>query len=189
MQLRISATRDKVPQDFDVWTAADSSAVGEVIVATIIERIYRGESANGEAFAPYSTRPLTVALGSETAMRLAPKGGQPVKDKTGKVTGVRYPGGYAQYKHESRRRSARGVTAEVDLTLSGQLVRSLRVVTADESSAVVGLTGTPQVYGEGVDARRPFLGITAAEAKDLEDEVVALMSRHVEGVGSTRPVV
>lgn len=188
MQVRISTKRDKV-RDLDMWTEADSAAVAEAVVATIIGRIYQGQGADGEPFAPYSTRPTTISLGSETAMRLTPKGGQPVKDKTGKVTGVRYPNGYAQYKHESRRRSARAGTAEVDLTLSGQLVRSIRVVTADESTAVVGVTGAPQEYADALDSKRPFLGLTAAEAADIEEEVVARINAHVAGTGAVRPVV
>lgn len=188
MQVRISTTRDKV-RDLDLWTEADSAAIGEASVGIMIARVYEGQGADGEPFAPYSTRPMTVSLGSETALRLAPKGGQPVKDKTGKVTGIRYPGGYRQYKHESRRRGLRAGTAEVDLTLSGQLMRSLRVVMADETSAVVGVTGAPQEYAEAVDAKRPFLGLTAAEAQELEDEVVARINAHVAGTGNTRPVV
>lgn len=170
----MKATADGPPLTLDVWTQADSERVGAFFVGTINVRVQRGTGADGKPFRPYSTKRLYVAAGGETARRLAPKGGTPIKDKNGAVTSTRYDGGYAQYKRESRKGTA------VDLTLSGQMMREIRATVVTETDVEVQHTGGSAVYGPGVDALRPHLGITDDELAKLDRLILRLVDAHLQ---------
>lgn len=189
MKLDVQVSADGPPLTLDVWTQQDSERVAEWLVATINLRIRKSRGADGEPLRAYSTRRLYVRLGSETARRLAPKGGVPIKGEGGEVTSVRYDGGYAQYKRESRR--GRIASGEVDLTLSGQMLREIRPTVVQETVVEVEHTGGSAVYGPAVDAKRPHMALAADEVPKLDRLIQSLVDAHLQsGRGSvpTEPI-
>jgi hypothetical protein len=146
------------------------------VVTIIRRRTNRGQSAKGEAFKPYSTRPISIGTFSQpgTGRRLAPKGG--VLSKSGKS--MRFAGGYAEYKRLSRgagalpatgyAAAAVGPSGEVDLLLSGELRRSIEVAQADEDSAVVQTGTRTATYAGAVNALRPFMGLAPGDRAQVE---------------------
>ena len=98
----------------------------------------------------------------------------------GKMTGRHYPGGYAQYKRESRRglRNRDGaVGVLVDLTLSGQMRRSFRIVWVSRTDAAISLTGQPREYGTYVDRARPWIGLSPTDIRDIHDHALPAIIR------------
>ena len=150
--------------------------IGNVVGDMIVTRTLAGQDADGNAFANYSTEPTYISkgTGTGTGARLAPKGGR--VSRTGRS--VYYAGGYREFKQLSRKPgqaprggATSGPTSEVDLTLSGQLMRSIEVAQADEDSVVI-QTGPGTVdYAAAVNERRRFMGLTPANLRTL-DEVV-----------------
>lgn len=148
--------------------------IGNVVRDMIIRRTLTGQDADGNAFADYSTDPTYISKGTGTGARLAPKGGRPTRSGRS----VYYEGGYREFKQLSRKAgqtprggAASGPTSEVDLTLSGQLMRSIEVAQADEDSVVI-QTGPGTVdYAAAVNERRKFMGLSPANLRVL-DEVV-----------------
>lgn len=129
--------------------------LAQVLVNSIQKRAFMdGKGADDKAHKPYSTRPIYISKKSDTAKRLKPKGG--IKKKGGTF----YPGGYRQYKVQSQKSSAK-----VNLTLSGRLLRSIRITKSAKFSAKVGMTGSAKVYGRLVDKVRPFMGISRHDSK------------------------
>jgi hypothetical protein len=148
-----------------VWTASDSAALASNTLASIKLRTSKGIDAQGTKFDDYSTNPLSVSL---KGARLKPKGG--IKSKSGKS--VFYQGGYKQYKEESRKRTrGRGVSAEVDLVLSGQLMNNFVVLEAKSTSFKIGLTKHVRHYGYDVNDQREFIGLTPKEVDILVNAV------------------
>lgn len=144
-------------------------ALGNAAVAFIRKRTGEGESYTGEAFEPYSTRPIYITRGSGTGARLAPKGGR--KSRTGRS--VYYAGGYAQYKRESTGASV------VNLVLSGQLMRSIVVADASGRRVTVHIGSGAVKYGRAVNAKRPFMGIADGEVPSLERVAQAQVDRTI----------
>jgi hypothetical protein len=146
------------------------------VVTIIRRRTNRGQSARGEAFKPYSTRPISIGTFSQpgTGRRLAPKGGK--LSKSGKS--MRFTGGYAEYKRLSRgagalpatgyAAAAVGPSSEVDLLLSGELRRSIEVAQADEDSAMVQTGTRTATYAGAVNALRPFMGLAPGDRAQVE---------------------
>jgi hypothetical protein len=146
------------------------------IVTIIRRRTNRGQSAQGRAFMPYSTRPTNIPVLNEpgTGRRLAPKGG--TLSRSGRS--MRFIGGYAEYKRLSRgsgalpatgyAAAAVGPSSEVDLLLSGQLRRSIEVAQADEDSAVVQTGTQTATYAGAVNALRPFMGLAPGDRAQVE---------------------
>lgn len=164
------------------WDEVAMRDVCEATASMVLVRAQRDRKlATGASMdsVPYSTKPTTIYLKSETARRLAPKGGVPVKNAAGVVIGRKYEGGYAQYKRESAR--AEGVT----LTLSGQMFRSFTVKQVTAESGRVGLDGQPAEYGTYVDEARPWIGLSPDEVRAMDDiiseAVSAAMRRTVPG--------
>lgn len=134
--------------------------LGNDVVALIRLRTGRGMGADGQPFKGYSTTPIYIVKNGPTGQRLSPKGGR--LSRTGRS--VYYEGGYRQFKEQSRR----GVGgAEVDLTLSGEMLRSVAVRSASDTSVTVG-TGDRVLHAAKVDAARPFVGIAPDEVSVLE---------------------
>ena len=172
----------------------DRQAMRETALAAraiIVTRTFRhGLDINDQPFKPYSTRPMTVTTKplSSTAKRMKPRGGLPAfgrghprkllgaggkKPKGAKwtITGRHYPGGYAQYKRESRK----GVNdVDVNLTLSGELQRSIKIKDVEQDRATVGLEGNAIVYGMGVQQRgRVFMGLSPRDLDALQRAIDA----------------
>lgn len=104
------------------------------------------------------------------------------------IIGRRYPGGYAQFKRESRRglTSAGGRTGvEVNLILSGQMMRSFKQKTVALYMIVLGLTGDPVVYGTYVNRNRNWIGLSPSDLKTLDvaafEAVKGAMARSLRG--------
>lgn len=176
-------------------------AIGEVCKAQVVQRTFReGRGLDDNPHKRYSTKPLSVYLGSETARRLKPKGGVPLYRKRrykargksqstyllswkhydlGALIGRHYEGGYKQFKAESRK-GLNERSVEVDLILSGQLSRSLRVVRVQRTSAVVQVQGGSLKYAAGVNARRPWMGMSAGDINEARFAVAAVMLAYLE---------
>ena len=77
--------------------------------------------------------------------------------------------------------------AEVDLVLSGTLMRSIRVKRVNLDSAIIGATGGALTYAGAVDARRPFMGLGPADEETMqvafETAVNAAARRSARGAG------
>jgi phage gpG-like protein len=167
----------------------DQQAMREFATAAhgqLVERTFsQGLGESGQKHAAYSTRPCKIYDRSQTGRRLKAKGGVSFvwvrgprrsssktgarghdRTKIGQHAGMFYSGGYAAYKHASRK-GATGIA--VDLTLSGTLARSLRVGNVRRLTAIIGLQGAARQYGPHVDANRPFLGFGPADQKDLSE--------------------
>lgn len=170
-----SAAQGTAPSFKFKWGAEGCRLVAQWAVERILARITQSKGADGEPFKPYSTKPITILFTSETARRLKPKGGVPVKNAEGLIVGRHYPGGYAQYKRESTG------YAKVTLTLSGELRRNIRVIRTTDNEAVVGIGQSAAMYGHYVDAKRPFIGLTKAEAGSMLDAAVQAVFNRLNG--------
>jgi hypothetical protein len=160
------STSTKIQLDLPSFelTTQDMVSLGNEQIALIKIRVYdKHLTSFGKKFKPYSTRPFTVAKDSYLWKRLRPKGGK--KTKSG---GVYYKGGYAEYKAKSA-----GNGGKVDLTLSGNLMQSLNVVKATNTTFAISPTGKAATYAEKVDKERPFIGLSDAEVDILKDMIMA----------------
>jgi len=155
-----------------LWTARDSARLASDTLAAIKIRTTRGIDANGKPFDGYSTEPIYVA---KRGARLAPKGGQPTP--SGKS--VFYEGGYKQYKHDSRKRSKLAGTAEVDLTLSGNMMNNLVVKEATAKGFTIGLTQHAG-YGYYVNEKREFLGLTSQDVETITEAVSIELRKKIQ---------
>ena len=145
------------------------TAIAQDILAIIKIRIYKGLDYNLNKFKAYSTQPITIGYQSTTYKRLKPKGGI----KTAK--GMRFPGGYAEYKEKSRKRSnsIEGQTASVDLTLSGMMLQNFVVLDSSNTKFTIGLLPPVQDYGYAVNEDRGFIGLAKKEVDQLIEIVKA----------------
>lgn len=161
------------------------AALGQLATATINLRIRDGQSTEGKRFKPYSTRKITIRLDSGTAARLKPKGGRLSRSGDSMV----FDGGYAEYKKLSRKGGIVG--HEVDLTLSGSMLRRLGVKSTTKDSVEVGVSHESATYAGAVDKERPFLSISERELDELADEIADIFfpvkaGRGGSGRGSVR---
>jgi hypothetical protein len=159
---------------WDDTAMADLCAWSQMTI--LVRTVEKGVSADGSAFKGYSTRPIYV---STAKARLAPKGGN--LSRTGKS--MRFDGGYREYKKKSRGagESVNGVkpNAEVDLILSGELMRAVNTTTATAEKGIVSLTGAPKEYGTHVNKARPFLGHHKGESAAMDKELNAIVDRAI----------
>lgn len=145
--------------------------IGNAMVAIIRSRTVAGADAKGRPFKGYATNPIYIPIGRGTGLRLAPKGGE--VSRTGRS--MRFKGGYQEYKRKSRRPgvtprggASSATTSEVDLTLSGQLMRSVHVAQATDDAVVVQTNDGTARYAGPVNDRREFMGIAPSDYDDLE---------------------
>jgi hypothetical protein len=159
---------------FDALALTDRQAmimIGNAMVAIIRDRTVQGVDAQGRPFKDYSTDPINIPIGRGTGFRLTPKGGE--VSRTGRS--MRFKGGYAEYKRKSRKPgvvpiggASSGTTSEVDLTLSGQLMRSVHVAQATDDAVVVQTGDGTAAYAGPVNDLREFMGIAPSDYDDLE---------------------
>ena len=177
------------------WTGTHMRRFATAVVAQLVSRTFdRGIGESGTAHRRYSTSPLKVYSRSQTARRLGGvgaidggaglKGGSPFawvrgprkpgggydRSRIGETAGKIYTGGYAAFKLANRKRltsSASRTGTEVDLVLSGQLLRSIGVLRATRLDAVIGMRGEAGTYGAHVDSARPFMGLSPADVSEL----------------------
>lgn len=170
-----------------LWDAQAMAGLCNWSIATIVERTsQQGVGADGRRFRAYSPRPVWVAM---ARARLKPKGG--TLSRTG--LSMRFKD-YRTYKLLSRKGGI--ASAEVDLTLSGELLRAIGVASKPTASlGVVTIRGQARSYGTHVNDRRPLMGHHAGEKADMDAEVADLhrdcLRRHTGGrVGpSSKPVL
>ena len=154
--------------------------IAEQLRASITQRaFFEGLDVRDARFDDYSEKARVVYFASETARRLKPKGGTPWKGRRGprkgETVGRFYEGGYRQYKEESRK-GLKEASVEVDLILSGQLSRSLRVVRTTSTQARIEVRGGATAYAQGVNQKREWLGVSPRNVQDLDavlPEIVA----------------
>lgn len=150
----------KLTQDQMLRTGLDMTSI-------IKQRVYKGLDADGKPFEEYSTKPLYVGNKSQLAKRLAPKGGEKTEN------GMFFEGGYKEYKNKSRRRinSMEGQSAEVDLTLSGQLMQNFTVIQSSSNGFTIGLLPPVQQYGYFVNEKRSYIGLSDKEIEQLVEMI------------------
>jgi len=152
-----------------LWGVGEMKELAVVTQGAMVRRAFRqGRDVKDQPFRRYSTRPIYI--GGSTARRLAPKGGRRTDGGS-----TYYSGGYAEYKRLSRQFS--GEDAPVDLTLSGQLRRSVRVVRVLRYLAEIGPTGSAAIYGAGVGKARPFVGVSPNDSKALRRALTRLVRK------------
>ena len=156
----------------NLWTQQDSAILGSNTLAQIKIRTGKGIDANGQPFEDYSTNPIYV---KKQGAKLKPKGGRPSKSGDS----VYYEKGYAQYKHESRRRCQGGESAEVDLVLSGNMLNNFIVKEATDHGFKIGLTNQAQ-YGYDVNQEREFIGLTDDEVEMIVKAVELDLKRKLQ---------
>ena len=161
-----------------IWTTRDSMATAADTIALVRLRTYAGLDTQDrpfDSYAPYSQTPIYISM---RGARLKPKGGR--KTKSGKS--MFFQGGYREYKQKSRRRRTKGganQTAEIDLTLSGALMNNLVTTSATKTSFTIGLSGAVRSYGYYVNARRPFIGLSASDRRKVTDAVAARIRKRL----------
>lgn len=185
-----------------LWDSAASRELGRLAADLIKERTALGRGDQDQAHKPYSTNPMklyhrmTRRL-SQGVRRPKPTGGVPFnwvrgprkvdgtydETKIGQEGGRFYAGGYAQYKKGARlglvtqeRSGGRMVGTEVDLMLSGQMLRQFGVIRHTRLSVVIGLKGQAREYGPFVDQARPWIGISPANAKEMDADMPRLIA-------------
>lgn len=149
-----------------LWSVRDSMASAADTIALVRLRTYAGKDTQDRPFTGYSVKPIWVGF---KGARLTPKGGK----KTPK--GMRFEGGYREYKQKSRLRTTGGAnqTAEVDLTLSGALMNNLVTTKATKTSYTIGLSSAVRHYGYFVNEKRPFIGLSKTDQRKLTDAIAA----------------
>ena len=168
-----------------VWDAQASQQLGLLVANLIKERTASGRGDDDGAMKPYSTDPLKMYHRTNSARRLKPKGGVPFAwvrgprkvDKTydetkiGQEGGRFYAGGYAAYKKASRlglTSKAGKSGAEVDLTLSGLMLRQFGIIRHSRYSVTIGLKGQSREYGSFVDRARPWIAVSPENGREVE---------------------
>jgi hypothetical protein len=140
------------------WDRQAMAEVAQVaIVAQTQRAMVKGLGNDDRPMKPYSRRPTYISVRAFPK----PRGGRP----SASGRSVYFPGGYAQYK--------RGIAgnARVNLTSSGRMRRSFRTKTLRRLLAVIGLSGTPAVYGRFVNERRPWIGLSRADREIVKRAV------------------
>lgn len=105
------------------------------------------------------------------------------------VTGRFYVNGYSEYKLSSRRGTTNAAGqrgSEVDLILSGQMSRSIRVISSTRTEAVIGMTGDARNYGAYVDESRPFMGFSDKDHEEGQVIMMELATVQVRKPGGSR---
>jgi len=161
MGIRRKRTGPGFPRD--VWTGQAMRALAMTVHASIAIRTFeRAQGVDDRPLRPYSTTPIYI--GGETARRLAPKGGRRTDGGS-----TFYALGYLQYKLQSSGR------AKPTLTLSGQLRRSWRVKRVGRHAAIIGTSGQPEVYNQGVQRLRQWVGVSPRDRRVMVREVQRLV--------------
>ena len=186
MGLRITRSGSMALSAWDVQAMEAVALLARSVVVLRTQEKGRGD--DDQPLAKYSTRPFKLYYRSNTAKRLKPKGGAPFpwvrgprlrgggydRSKIGDEGGQFFGGGYAGYKAASRKGVDLG-GAVVDLTLSGQMMREFRVLRVSRMSAFIGFSGQSQEYGPFTDARRPWVGISPNNVRELEAELPGIV--------------
>lgn len=81
---------------------------------------------------------------------------------------------YARRKAKSGRQ-----VAFVDLTWTGDLLRSFRVKAATASRIVVGMSGAAALYGTRVNKQKPFIGLSKGDIARLRPLIKRLIDKKV----------
>ena len=159
----------------ELWTKQDSLRTGLDTLALIKARTMRGVSSTGARFKEYSSRPIYISKNAFPT----PKGGR--LSRTGDT--VYYANGYREYKKRSRRFGSGGAraTAEVDLTLTGNLMNGLQVIKHSKKSFTIGLIEPVRHYGYEVHDARPFIGLTYKESQMITEVIQRTMGRRIKG--------
>jgi len=179
--IRVGATITGSPPSMR-WTAQTMRAIGEAVASQIVQRTFVARRGlTGARHAAYSTRRLVVAAGRGLGARLRPKGGQPyvIHHRDGTTSRARlYAGGYGEFKSSSQR----DADSAPNLTLSGQLMRSVAVVSHTSRRVVIGIRGPAAAYAAGTHAQRPWWGLSRADLVAIErDALPAIAAAAVTG--------
>lgn len=141
---------------------------GLLAVELVVERTLAGTDRHGQAFRPYSTRPLAVPAGSITKAAQGRLGGNLelfTSAKTGALWAL-VEGGYAALKAARYPQDGGGV----NLSATGAMLRGMGVVAQDADSVTIGFSRTEEAEKAGWNVEsRDFLGLTDAQAAEVGD--------------------
>lgn len=169
MKLSLTVRVPKVKGDPRAWwTADDTAAVAVSAVALIQRRTIRGIDAHGRPFVGYSTiGPIYINPNRGTGARLKPKGGQPTRigRNPGRAGVSQKFRSYRDFKAKSRKPGQvnsvyAAASSEVDLVLSGRMLKSIRVREHSRMVALIGVGEETRSYAGAVHDKRPFMGLT-----------------------------
>ena len=160
------------------WGRSEMGMIGLALQTAIKKRAFmQGHGVNDSPHKAYSTNPIYISRSGKTAKRLKPKGGRKTKRS------VFYAGGYREYKRASTTGSKGPGSGKPNLTLSGQLLRSIRLGRVTRTRAIVRMWGRPKVYGSYVDSKRPFFGISRNDSKVIGALFRDILKAHAGGRG------
>lgn len=178
------------PKVTQLWTAQDMAWLAQIAASqTVVRAFDHGKGLDDRLHRRYSTERLKLYSRSTTGRAMSPKGGVPFawvrgprtraggydRRRIGQEAGRVYAGGYAQYKRESRKGLTNGLGAsgvEVNLTLSGNLARSIRMTRHSATAATIAITGNARNYGGHVNAARPFMGLSPEDRDIVRDAII-----------------
>lgn len=164
-----------------IWDIQASRALGLVASGALVKRVTNSKDVEGKSFPGYKRKGVLYV--SKDNRRLTPKGGE--ETRSGKS--VKYKNNYFGYKKQSTG------SARVNLTLSGELLRSVGVTRVTVYDIIIGVRGAAAVYGahlqkayKGRPARRWF-GMSPGNRKVVMKAAESLMMDAVRR--HMRPIV
>jgi hypothetical protein len=152
--------------------------IGERYIQIIVERTLKGDDKNGDPFPPYSGHPFKMPSGAigKTVRKVMYRAGQlSYFRNNNKALWVVINGGYRDLKKMIFRNA--GYDGTVNLWLSGNMLGSLRVISADNNLVKIGFTRDEEARKAewNADKGREFMGLTPAELNDEEITNLILM--------------
>jgi len=166
-----------------VWTKKNSEAVGVGMVNAINAQTTAGFNADDSRFRSYSTD-LTYISKSDFP---APRGGVDVGASIKYVKGE----GYKGYKESLGTSTRGGSSVGVNLTKSGEMMRSLGIRHADAKGCAVGVSDAMLGRAMGNEAKgRVFLAVSKRMLTEIDATVQEVIDGWdiLGGVGVTRTV-
>lgn len=153
---------------------ATKKRIGLAVIQRIRANTLRGIGADGQPFAPYSTKPFARPAGGITKKAIATlkaSGEITFFKREGKSTWVVIEGGYLALKKAMR--PADGDTP--NLTDKGSMLRALTVVSVTGDEIVIGFTReseSEKAFWHNVAGKtlRKFLGLPDADLKEIIEE-------------------
>lgn len=144
--------------------------------ANDMRRLTSGEATHFQVNSQSGIVTKQMHFGSSTKLRLDRKSGKLVRANTGRLSGY------------SGKPISSNNTAFVDMTLTGRLKRSLRVVTADRNSVTCGYLNENNAAGKiegNAKLGRVILGLSPENVTKVKEFIKEIMQRKIQGFNQT----